>query len=263
MSFQHLIHLTLLVLLLATPLQAAVKLEYLLKETILRPGREPLLREYTEVAVIDGARAYREDRHKKTILDTKKGEVILVHHFNKTFSTGRLPFRREHYVAEAQQPRLQLHYKRFATYATFEEHDEAVRMGSWNVRKVNVVAISPQYSDRAVLDVYLTTDIDLDEETYDVLTKVWIEQSFTYHMDSWVDELVALDGVLVRQESEGSFLSSSSTGTVELLSATEVEVSPETFQPPADYPEVPLDYSDMIKIKELPAGVSPPSRPPG
>lgn len=254
MSFRHRIGLSLLVaLLLPASLQAAVKLEYLDKVKTVWQGQAAVEEEFVSVTVVDGPRVYSErleNTTRTTIVDRAKGEVLFVNHKEKTFQVGRLPFHLEDYVEEEYKSLLQADLKRSAGIATIDQAEEVVQAGPWRARKVHVEATAPLSGNRTVLDVWLTTDPDVDYETCDALARVRFEP-YPF-LASWSDELLALDGVTARQEFETVMGAMTWSGTSELLSAAEVEVPPEAFRPPAGYREVPLDYSDPFKVKKLP-----------
>ena len=195
------------------------------------------------------------------IVDLEKNTMTMIVHPEKIYTKIKLPIHLEDYADEEQlafmgkvKPFLE------ATRVKIEESAETEQIGAFKARRVRTEAELIDGSIRYEIDAWLSTEVPVDSEAYDALSKNRFAMSLTTR--SWADRLIDFEGMAVRQKTVITTSSHRTINESELVSVEEdVEIPPEKRRPPEGYEEVPFELAKWTGIGYKPTRRLPPREP--
>jgi len=246
-----LVGLSLVFLFIGSPLSAALRLEFHLEGETFRDGRSTYSWKGRRVMFIDNTRVISETKDQTIVLDTVRGEMVLIYHSEKIFETAKLPFRYEDYANEQKKKDLAVITAFMPDNVEITESPEITRIGAWQARKVHVEALAPAAEVRYEMDLWLSSVPGVNFEVYDIFSRNLYAMEL--YARAWAHRVIELEGMAVREEKTREVSNVKMVTVSELISFEEVALPVEKLRPSEDYREVPFELSRHFGYTGSPA----------
>jgi len=194
-----------------------------------------------------GAECARLDQDVESyILRTDLGKLFVLNHQTKVCSAVDLPIKLEAYIPEGSQDVAPKAMEILTSDMKLTDTGEVRTLGSWPARRWRANVVFPFLGSSDEYDFWVSTAPDLDPRSYkELMTSIY---ALDPRIRDWIDEILALEGVVIRSEArKGSGQSLRINTTTELLSIREEEIDSKHYEVPEGYNQVPFRFDMAIQ----------------